>query len=715
MRALLVLAVALLLGAAARAAQTPAVQTPRSAASLVSAIDRVDPGKPFLIGLRLQLAPGWHTYWRNPGDAGAAPSLTLQLPPGAHAGPIAWPTPERLTEGPLTSYAYTGDVLLPVTIDPGRARGPLRIAADASWLVCATTCVPEQAHFTLTLPSASPLSAGVITAPEAALFAAAAARMPQPLPVTARIAADGTLSVSGAGLPAVRTAWFFPEQAGLIDPDRSETLTDHPGGFDLHLVPAPGFIPRQTLRGVLVLTDAQGTRRSFQVAAQPGPAVGALAPRPAIAAATALRSLPGIPMAKPPWSGAAAIVQVLLLALAGGVLLNLMPCVFPILAMKAIAIARLSGADREAVRLQAGLYSAGVLAAFLLVGGAVLALRDAGAVVGWGFQFQSPLFVTAICWLLFAAGLVMSGVVAPGVTLAGSGQGLAGREGRAGSFCAGLLAVVVATPCTTPFMAAALSAAFAGPPLLALGVFLALGAGLAAPALLLALLPGLARALPRPGPWMDILKQALAFPMYGAVVWLLWVLAEEAGPEGVLAAGSGLVAVGFAAWAYGLAGGRMGWARRAGQAAAAAGLLVAALLLRVIAATPERQAMMPPAGGAMTGEAEPFSADRLAALRAAGRPVFVDLTAAWCVTCLVNERVALSPAPVRQSFARLGVVYLRGDWTRQDPAITAFLRSNGRSGVPLYLLYPRGPGAPIVLPQLLTEAEVMHRLRGLGG
>ncbi len=378
-----------------------------------------------------------------------------------------------------------------------------------------------------------------------------------------------------------------------------------------------------------------------------------------------------------------------------------MPCVFPVLAMKAVALARLSGRERGAVRGHAVSYTAGVLAAFAGLAALLLVLRAAGSAAGWGFQFQSPVFVAVMAWVLFAVGLNLSGVYEVGGRLAGTGQDLAGRSGHAGSFFTGLLAVLVATPCTAPFMGAAIAAALAAPPAATLAVFFAMGLGLAAPYALLAVVPGLARLLPRPGAWMDVLKSALAFPMYAAAAWLVWVISLQAGPDGVLAVVAGLVLLGAAAWAFGLAQ-RSG--RRLGYAVAA---IAAALALAVLPGLGNAAA---PAAATAAAGVEPFTPARLATLRAEGRPVFVNMTAAWCVTCLVNEKVALSPAAVRQAFAERGVTYLKGDWTRGDPAVSAFLRDHARDGVPLYVMYPTGQGAPVVLPQILTEAEMLSQL-----
>ena len=674
-------AVAMLLAPSAHARESAAVTSPRMTATLVSDTDAAAPGTPLQVGLRLRIAPGWHTYWQNPGDAGAPPELTLTLPEGVSAGPIQWPTPRRMAEGPLMTYGYTGEVLLPLTITPGALMprtGPLRIEAVANWLVCERICVPEEGRFTLDLPPGAPAPSA-----EAPLFAAAAASVPRPSPFEARIAPDGTLSLAGAGLsPAtVRDAWFFPAAADAIEPAAPQTLAVQEGRVALALKTAPGFNKTASLAGVVVLQDSGGQESALQVDAAPGPAAAPAAP----------------------------LLQTLLLAALGGLILNLMPCVFPVLAMKAMGIARMSGAERGAVRAHALSYTAGVLLAFGALGALLAGARAAGGAAGWGFQFQSPVFVAALAWVLFGVGLNLSGVFGVGARLAGAGQGLAAQGGHAGSFFTGLLAVLVATPCTAPFMGAAVAAALAAPPAVTVAVFLAMGLGLAAPYVALALLPGAARLLPRPGPWMDVLRGALAFPMYGAAAWLVWVVSLQAGSDGVLATAAGLVLVALAAWSLGLAQAAGGRGRRLGGGVALAAVLGAVAILAGIGMAPAATAQAAAEG------VERFSAARLATLREEGRPVFVNMTAAWCVTCLVNERVALSPASVRRAFADHQVAYLKGDWTRGDPEITAFLRGHARDGVPLYVLYPPGLAAPSVLPQILTEGTMLDQLGKLGG
>jgi thiol:disulfide interchange protein len=667
--ALLTCMLALLAARPAAALESPAVSSPRAVATLVSETDAAVPGEPFRVALRLRMAPGWHTYWRNPGDAGIAPELSFTLPPGVSAGPVDWPAPARQPEGPLMTYGYSGEVLLPVAITGGGGA----IALHASWLVCERICVPEEGDFRLDI------QAGTATkSAQAALFAAADAARPRPSPFAARIAPDGTLRISGDGLSrdAVREAFFIPDTPDVIENSAKQPLSAGEGGFSLSLKPGPAFKSEAKLAGVLVLRDGGGQRSVLQIEAAPSEA-----------------------------SGTASLPAILGLALLGGLILNLMPCVFPVLAMKAVGLARLSGSERGHGWTHALAYTAGVLASFIAIAFVLLGLRQAGSAAGWGFQLQSPVFVAAMAWVLFAVGLNLSGVYEMGRAV-GAGQSLARRNGLAGSFGTGLLAVLVATPCTAPFMGVAITAGLAGTPATTVAVFAAMGLGLALPYVLLAAIPAFARALPRPGRWMDVLKQVLAFPMYAASAWLAWVVSLEAGPDGVLAVAAGLLLVGFGAWALRL--GQAGIIRRAAPGLAAlAGLACAGLLAG--------WASMPAAPvAAASRDSEAFSAAKLAALRQAGRPVFVNMTAAWCVTCLVNERVALAPEAVRQAFAARDVAYLKGDWTRQDPEITRFLREHDRDGVPLYVFYPAGGGPAEILPQILTATAVLDVLKGAG-
>jgi len=654
-------------------------------ARLVPETAGMAPGTTLWVDLHLDIAPGWHTYWRNPGDSGLPTEIAWTLPAGFTAGDIVWPVPEHFVVSGLGNYGYRDavDLLVPIAVSRDvEPSSTAKLDAAVSWLVCSDICIPGEAKLALALPvSASPAGPDPTVTD---LFAAARSHLPKPAGFEARFAMTGheaRLILPGKAFAGLEqpSASFFPFDANVIDPAAEPKLQRRGDNFELPLAridTAAAMVPA-ALDGVLILRGVNGAERAVSVHAVPAATIPA-----------------GESQGDIVWW------QALLFALLGGIVLNLMPCVFPVLSLKLLS---LTGIGDRAAHHHAAAYAAGVILSFAALGGALLVLRAGGAAIGWGFQLQSPVVVGLLAYLLFAMGLSLSGVADFGAGLAGAGGRFAGRQGLAGAFATGVLATIVATPCTAPFMGAALGFALLAPAPLALAIFVALGIGLATPLAVATMIPGLARLLPRPGRWMVLLKQLLAFPLYGTVAWLIWVLIQEVGPDGALMALFGLVLVGFAVWVYGttrLAGPAM---RRIGLGLAAVGT-AAALILAVTAtpsgARPERVAARDGLGY------EPFSQSRLEALTAEHRPVFVNLTAAWCLTCLVNEHTTLDSASVRDAFAKQQIVALKGDWTRQNPDVTAFLQQFGRSGVPLYLLYDRS-GTPNVLPQILTQSEVL--------
>ncbi len=679
-------AAALLSAESARADGPPAPQDLVQAA-LVAENSSAAPGTALWVDLHLEIKPGWHIYWQNPGDSGLPTAIDWKLPPGFQAGQIRWPVPEHFAQNGIGNYGYarSADLLVPVAVAKGVATGPMAdLEAEASWLVCADICIPGSASLSLSLPIATEPAA-----PDPAvtsLFAAARRQLPIPAPFETRFAAaahDFRLLVPASALAGLRdpAAAFFPINQSLIDAAAEPIVDRRADGLEIRLPKAPaGTAAPATLDGVLSLRGADGAERAFEISANP------------------------VPVA--PAESALAWWQALLLAFAGGVVLNAMPCVFPILSLKLLSLARQMHRRRSDHFGHGLAYTAGVLSSFAALGGALLMLRAGGQAIGWGFQLQSPIFVAVLAYVLFAMGLSLSGVVDFGASLAGAGGRLAGRSGPAGAFFTGVLATVVATPCTAPFMGAALGFALIAPVALAIGIFLALGLGLAAPYLIATLVPGWQRIMPQPGAWMDLIKQLLAFPLYGTVAWLLWVLIQEVGPGETFGALLGFVLVAFAVWIYGRTRLAAPLGRVLGTGLAVGGS-AAAIFLAVSLTT---------GGGAAPTDAtrqglryEPFTPQRLAALEVEGKPVFVNLTASWCVTCLINEKVALDSETVRKAFAERGIVPLKGDWTSQNPDITRFLQQFGRSGVPLYLLY-KGQGEPVMLPQILTVAGVLDAL-----
>ena len=667
----------------ADALESPAVKTPHAEVTLASETNAIESGRPFRLGLHFKLAKGWHIYWVNPGDAGEPPRLELALPEGTKSSEIVWPTPLRIPEGPVMTYGYLDEVLLPVTVTASSIEISFPLEAKANWLVCEKICVPEEGSFRLDIPVG-----GMTPSPEASLFASADRRIPQPSPFVAMLAPDGSLFVEGNGISvkSIADAWFFPDKWGAIDDAAPQTPTITAGKLILALKRGQTFDQNEALTGVLVTKDASGKENFYRISADP--------------------SVPT--RARQPASGHFRLLTLLAFAFLGGLILNLMPCVFPVLAMKSIGIAKLSGQEHSAVRAQAASYTLGVLIAFAALGALLLVLRAAGSAAGWGFQFQSPMFVGAMAWLFLLVGLNLSGAFEVSA-FTNVGGTLATRGGHIGSFFTGLLAVLVATPCTAPFMGTAVAVALTLSSAATLLVFMTMGLGLAAPFALLTLSPSFARALPRPGAWMVVFKQALAFPMYAAAAWLLWVISQQAGPAGVLATAAGMVLIGFAVWALGTVQTRdVAW-RAAGRAAALTATIVAVIMLYDVSAVP-RTVLAPQT----SAQEETYSTTRLAALRAEGRPVFVNMTAAWCITCLLNERVALSSDAVKKAFAERHVAYLKGDWTQADPEITQFLSEHDRDGVPLYVLFPPKSVDPIVLPQILTAGTVLAELERLG-
>ena len=678
---------------------------------LVAETSGAAPGSTLWVAVVQTLDKGWHTYWRNPGDAGEPTTLHWALPSGWRAGEIAWPAPKRLPVGPIMNYGYEGKVVLPVPLEiplSARPGDQAKLSATVDYLVCAEVCVPG----TVTVALTTPVVAGA-PAPDPAggpQIARALASAPKPSGLTARFQTAGsrlTLAIAGAPLAgaAAHDAYFYPYGETLIDHGKPETIDRGPRGLTLAMTPGGAFAKGATPASVAGVLELDG--KAYEVTAAPGPPpAGAegLGPPAATGAVGALSPALGLALGG---------------AFLGGVILNLMPCVFPILSMKAAALAGHAGEAGRA-RAEGLAFLGGVLASFLGLTAALEVARAAGGAVGWGFQLQSPTAVALLALIMLAAALNLSGLFEIGTSAQGLGSGLATRGGLIGSAFTGVLAVVVAAPCTAPFMGPALGFALTQPAAVALMVFLALGLGFAAPFTLLSLSPALIRALPRPGAWMDVFRKAIAFPMYGAAAWLAWVLAQQSGPAGLARLLAAAVVLAFAAWLFGLGQRRAALGRDMGALGLEGGAAVALAAAVGLAAAglgsadggAARAATTPElAGPELAGmRSEPWSVERLAALRASHTPVLVNFTAAWCVTCQVNERVVFSTDEVARAFKHTGAVYLVADWTRRDGAIAQALAEEGRIGVPLYLVYGADGGPPTVLPQLLTPSVVAEAL-----
>jgi DsbC/DsbD-like thiol-disulfide interchange protein/cytochrome c biogenesis protein CcdA len=612
------------------------------------------------LALAMHPRPGWHGYWLNPGDAGQPTTAAWQLPQGAAAGPLRYPVPERLVIGGLMNYVFERDYALVADLTlpkPLGARETLPVRASLRYLACTDKiCVPEQAEVSAEIGEGLP---GEVAAFKQAL--------PRPLGTPARfVAAGGTLRI-GVPLPEavkVSDAYFYPATEGALDYAAPQRVSRN--GDWLIVETRAGAKPAAAIEGVLSIGAGPG----FWLAASPGEVPAA-----------------GTPVAAPAAGGWKATLLALGGALLGGLLLNVMPCVFPILSLKALSLARAGESDRTA-RIEGLAYTAGVVLICLALGAALLALRAGGTAAGWAFQLQDPR--VALFLLLLIGGLTLNLVGLFELPTFGGGDALAGKRGAAGAFWTGALAAFVATPCTGPFMGAALGAALVLPTAAGLAVFAGLGLGLALPFLALGFLPALRRRLPRPGPWMNSLRRILAVPMGLTALWLGWLLWREGGDRALLV---GLVAMLLLAVALWWGGRRRGWLGAVPAVAA-----VGAALLLVPAATVARSE-----AGALG--AERFSEARLAQLRAQRRPVFLYFTADWCLTCKVNEKAVLERAEVADAFRNRGVAVLVGDWTRGDAEIGRFLEAQGRSGVPLYLWYAPGK-QPQTLPQILTVQAV---------
>ncbi len=660
----------------------PAAAAPHATVTLAAESATPAPGKPLTVALTFSPQPGWHTYWKNPGDAGVETRATWTLPAGATAGALRYPVPGTLLIGGLMNYVYEAPAALLVDITvPAAARGAFPVAVKLDYLVCsAEMCVPESATVSQTLN----LSDGAPDPAAASQFAAARRALPVPLGAAVTYGVTGgqlVISVPFAAPERVRKAYFFPAGDGIASYSAPQTVTMVKDALRIE-TKADGT-PAGPVAGVLRIERDGEPPRGFDIVADPGP-------MPAAGAALASDGGGG-------GTPAIGFLPALLLAIAGGIILNVMPCVFPILSLKALALAK--GGDAATARRDALAYAAGVIGVCVALGGLILALRAGGAQVGWAFQLQSPQVILGLLLLTTGIALNFAGVFELGTIDAGSG--LASKPGAAGSFWTGALAAFVATPCTGPFMAGALGAALVLPPAAALGVFAGLGLGLALPFLAIGFVPALRRRLPKPGAWMGTFRRILSVPMFLTALALAWVLGQQSGIDGMTLGLAGALVVGLLLWWLGArqASGRSAWAPL--------GVAVAAVVLTIANVQPAGHASAHAESAAIPA-AEPFSEVRLAELTAAGTPTFVYFTADWCLTCKVNEHGALADPAVAAAFRKAGVKTLVGDWTSGDAAISRFLAAQGVAGVPLYLFYGKAGGAPVQLPQILSTSDLVN-------
>ncbi len=720
-------------------ARGQAVRTDYMETELVVETTSIKPGQPFWAGLRMKMDEHWHTYWRNPADSGLPTEIHWALPEGFQAGEINWPYPQKIVLDILASYGYEGETLLLVEITPPadlEAGGTVDIGAYASWLVCAEICLPGESGYQVTLPVAT-------DAPGAderwtALFTRAREQLPVPIP---EWQIETAISDSTVALHAVPPAWFpgnlagaefFPYNEDLIDYVSPQKLEKTETGY-LLTMRRSGFYkaPPEQITGVLLSPDGwrgAGSERALAVNAvyadELPVAIATIQPvgsgeTEKAAAADAVGTAGSDELVTGLW-------QALLFALIGGLILNLMPCVLPVLSIKVLGFIHQAGDDPATARRHGFVFTAGVVVSFLALAAVLIALRAGGEQLGWGFQLQSPAFLVILSVIIFMFGLSLFGVFEIGTSLVGIGGRLDSGSGFGGSFFSGVLATVVATPCTAPFMGVALGYALTQSAAQSLAIFGFLGLGMALPYLILSSVPALLRYVPKPGVWMETFKQFMGFLMMATVVWLIWVLNLQTDPNLVALVMVLLVMVGIGSWTLGRwgsisAGSRSRWTARVAAAAIISASMAAVLSQVPAPAKAERTSGITGANGT-DGTAsdrtelvwEPFSRQYVADLRASGKTVFVDFTAAWCLSCQVNKRVALNDSQVVEQFKALGVVAVQADWTSRDPEITQALAEFGRNSVPLYVLYTGGPDAePEILPELLTPGLVLDALSKL--
>ena len=692
------------------------VKTPHVEAEIISRHNAVQPGQPIEAALRLKIIDHWHTYWRNPGDSGLPTKLTWSLPVGITASPIEWPYPKRLPLGPLMNFGYDGEVLHLVTLQTstGLKTGQnVTLNAKAEWLVCSDVCIPESADLSISLPVVNSTPLSDVRWVQAFTTARAA------LPMTASgWTTKATIDRNNATLvltpppgEAVVSAeyFFYPLREEIIANAGKQTSKSGADGLRLTIPLAePINSALTTLEGVLVSNQGWGR-------AHPGKALAVSAP---VTYAQTSSTLPGVKDStsaeaknSPQNPNELGLAIALLFAFIGGLILNLMPCVFPVLGIKVMTFVQHAHGEQKCLKQQGLAFLGGVVVSFWVLAALLAALRAAGELIGWGFQLQSPVFVTSLAILFLLMALNLSGVFEFGMRLqsaVGSLQTENNRGNAMDAFLSGVLATIIATPCTAPFMGAALGYTLTQPAFISFLVFTAVALGMATPVLALSMFPGWLRYLPKPGIWMDTFKQFMAFPLFATVAWLSWVLGSQQGNDGMGMLLVGMVIIAFGAWLYGR------W-----QLENPVRALIAAVSLLLIGAAiawPTAAPVAAARGNGMTNSADswvPFSKEKVAELRAQGRAVFIDFTATWCITCQVNKRVALNQQEVLRRFEELQIVRMKADWTVKDPAITEALAAFGRNGVPLYVFYPVGAEAQI-LPEVLTPSIVLSVITSQG-
>ena len=685
---------------------------------LVSETQNVMPGQTLWTAIRLNPTEGWHTYSKWPGDSGDATFIhSWELPEGAQAGDIQWPVPTWLPfpGSDLVTFSYKKEVLLlvPIEVPADFAGSEFAMTAHVEWQVCDLICLIDDAEVSLTLPVAQ----GELRPDPQWADAIAAVREALP---TADHAIEGLFAIAGDRVSFsfvsndqvfsnADDVWFFPEQRRILDPGPLRDVTLLPGLVQItHAQPRRMLTDLEQINGLLAVQHAGGQVLGYDITTD-------LASPDGLAAIVAVANEQAGPGALA--GGERSLLTIIVFALLGGLILNLMPCVFPVLSLKVLNLTSHDGASSRQYRLHGLAYTAGIVLAFMVLASVLLMLRAGGEAVGWAFQLQSPWFVALLVFLFFVMGLSLSGVYEFGTRLMGVGSSLTTSSGYKSSFSTGVLATVVASPCTAPFMGAALGFALAQSWLVAMIVFASLGLGMALPFLILSFSPALMKHMPKPGPWMVTFKEFMAFPMYAAALWLLWVLGVQVGINGMIAVASAALLLALALWLLQKGSGASDGRRRVGMAVSLVLTVVALSVLRMPLLEPRLGGSGPGvdmSGADYDASFEVFSSARVSELRGNGTPVFVNMTAAWCITCLANEQTTLNTQRVQQAMVDYGITYMKGDWTNQDPEISRVLDEFNRPSVPLYILYPGDPSAePVILPQLLTPTIALDAFSSL--
>jgi thiol:disulfide interchange protein/DsbC/DsbD-like thiol-disulfide interchange protein len=662
-------------------------------ASLVSGTAGVVPGKPFEVGVLLEMAPGWHTYWEYPGDAGLPTSITWTLPEGFVAGPIQWPLPHRVVEpGEIEVYAYKDKVLLLTAIVPPAEviEETVTLRAKVDWLVCEEICIPGSADLELSLPVV-----GEATEANAELFSAFRRLLPAATPVPYQLTwtKDGNLlALNVNGLKDAKAVDLFPLPA-------KGQQVGHPQDGPIRNGAATITLENSAdLRGVLVVETESG-RQGWLVSSSEQPV-----PRgPSIPSKVSAQS-----------ANQPSLWQALIFGFLGGFILNLMPCVLPVISLKIFGFIRQAGDHPERILRHGLAFIAGIFAWFLGLGFVILGLKSAGSEVTWAFQFQNPWFNLIIGCVVFVFALNLFGVfeiVLPGRASTALAE-VSSREGYAGSFFQGIFATLLATPCTAPFLGTALGFAFSQSPWVILAMFASVALGMSAPYFLLSAQPGWMKLLPKPGGWMERVKQFMGFPLLATLIWLLYILGNQRGLDAVIWAAAFLLCLAIACWIYGAFCGPLSSAKTRVVSLAAIVLILFGGTRFFLAERFAHSTAPGTTSRSSDGIAwRPFSQKALDDLLIAGEPVFVDFTADWCISCKFNERTAIDVPAVREALAKDGIVPMKADWTNANPEITAALKTFGRVGVPFYVLYPRGgSNQPIILPEILTQNIVLEAL-----